>query len=372
MTQRKPQRAAAPARRPQEKRKLSGFSTVYSATWVVLGTASLGYLGFVANDGLGSGSPAADVATIAERQPVKTAAEHNVEALIEQRSALAEEARRLRDTVDPLRRELEETKARLAELEITRAAEITGPTSTTNPITTGALPDAPSTQPGHGDEARSFVAPNATLDTPVEPDQPRVRTVRTTEIPVTAQINAAAEAEGKAGPPLPERAARAQDAQPARIAGITVINGGGAATASVPATAPKTVAAVPAEAPKARVSEEPKPAAAATRSKPAKAPEPITFGAPIVVAATPPQVALRLSTGPSVESLRLSWQLLQERHNSILQGLEPKYQPDGGSANRYELLAGPMASRAEADQVCTILRAQSVQCGIATFSGDPL
>jgi len=109
-----------------------------------------------------------------------------------------------------------------------------------------------------------------------------------------------------------------------------------------------------------------------------RATAPVAFGAPTVRPAQTDEgadgVALRLSSAPSISSLRLSWRVLRERHGSILSGLNPRFRtvPDGPTGVTYQLVAGPIASRTEADQVCTILRAQDVGCAIDAFAGDPL
>jgi hypothetical protein len=81
-------------------------------------------------------------------------------------------------------------------------------------------------------------------------------------------------------------------------------------------------------------------------------------------------MAVRLASGPSVDSLRLSWSLLSDRHKTSLKSLEPRY--TGSDATSYQLIAGPVANAAEAQRLCLSLKARGVTCAPAEFSGDAL
>lgn len=77
-----------------------------------------------------------------------------------------------------------------------------------------------------------------------------------------------------------------------------------------------------------------------------------------------------LARGPSIDALRLSWSLLNERHKGALKTLEPRVvQVEPGS---YQLIAGPLASPINALKVCATLRARGVACQSADFKGDAL
>lgn len=92
--------------------------------------------------------------------------------------------------------------------------------------------------------------------------------------------------------------------------------------------------------------------------------------APADKPATAAPAALQLGGGPSLDSLRLSWSLLNDRHAGALKNLTPHYVGSGDGP--FELLAGPVASPAEAARLCAALRARQVPCSVASFKGDAL
>ena len=109
-----------------------------------------------------------------------------------------------------------------------------------------------------------------------------------------------------------------------------------------------------------------------TGSLPAAPAQPIEFG-PAIVKPAPPPVALQLGSGSSLDALQLSWSLLSDQHHSVLQNLEPRYQTAGsGQALTYKLIAGPIATVAEAKRACALLRAKKVTCGVGPFGGEAL
>lgn len=98
----------------------------------------------------------------------------------------------------------------------------------------------------------------------------------------------------------------------------------------------------------------------------------ISFG-PAVVKAAPKPVGIKLSSGASVDSLRLSWSLLAEQHGDALKSLEARYETGGDASNpSYDLVAGPIKSKAEAAKVCKALAAKGVPCTVGPFAGDAL
>ncbi len=98
----------------------------------------------------------------------------------------------------------------------------------------------------------------------------------------------------------------------------------------------------------------------------------ITFG-PAVVKPAPKPVGVQISSGASVDSLRLSWSLLADRHSDALKNLEPRYLATGNADNPvFDLLAGPIKSRAEAAKVCKALAAKNVPCKVGNFGGEAL
>lgn len=106
----------------------------------------------------------------------------------------------------------------------------------------------------------------------------------------------------------------------------------------------------------------------------------ISFGPPTVTHANAPaeaniggQVGVQIATGPSVDSLRLSWTLLKERHGAGLNGFEPRYTTDmSGSEQTYDLIVGPVASADEGKKLCQELAMKGTPCAVSRFTGDAL
>ncbi len=100
--------------------------------------------------------------------------------------------------------------------------------------------------------------------------------------------------------------------------------------------------------------------------------EAISFG-PATVKAAPKPIGIKVSSGSSVDSLRLSWSLLSEKHGDTLKAMQPRYIVSGDPQNpTYDLVAGPVKSKAEAKKVCKSLSDQGVSCSIGAFAGDNL
>lgn len=98
---------------------------------------------------------------------------------------------------------------------------------------------------------------------------------------------------------------------------------------------------------------------------------PITFGTPVVTRAEKP-VGIRLTAGPSVDALRLSWSLMSERYASELGGLEARYVVGSTPAAPYALVAGPFADDRSAQQRCASLIAKGIPCSVEGFGGNAL
>ncbi len=119
-----------------------------------------------------------------------------------------------------------------------------------------------------------------------------------------------------------------------------------------------------------------KPAAA---KRPAAAPA-ISFGPAVVkptpaAAPAPTGLAVLLATGSSVESLRLTWTILQERHAAALLDLAPRYiVKDNPNApeRKFALLAGPVISANDIARVCAALQSEGLGCRTTTFAGNAL
>ena len=99
----------------------------------------------------------------------------------------------------------------------------------------------------------------------------------------------------------------------------------------------------------------------------------IAFGPATVTPSSSP-VAVILDSGPSLDALRLRWNILHDRHQSALMNLQPRYVTGGTrGAPSYQLLAGPVASPDEAIRICALLNARNVGCSVGQqFVGNAL
>lgn len=111
----------------------------------------------------------------------------------------------------------------------------------------------------------------------------------------------------------------------------------------------------------------------AVQAKPAaqSSNQPIAFGAPVVTRSAAP-VGIRLTAGPSVDALRLSWALMSERYGADLGGLQPRYVMGNTPAAPYALVAGPFGSEQEAQRVCGSLIAKGIPCSVDGYGGNAL
>ena len=145
------------------------------------------------------------------------------------------------------------------------------------------------------------------------------------------------------------------------------------AAAKVPA-APKVAGAEPAAATPqvAQETAEQKP----TAQKPANAIETgsIAHGVKAAAAATKPlPVGILLATGPSVDALRLSWTILNDRHADAVRSLHARYVVSGKSAERtYGLVAGPFETIDDAKAVCKTMADRGMPCELSTYRGNAL
>ncbi|MCH9764948.1 MAG: hypothetical protein K0U34_03015 [Alphaproteobacteria bacterium] len=100
--------------------------------------------------------------------------------------------------------------------------------------------------------------------------------------------------------------------------------------------------------------------------------KPIDFGPAVVTRATRP-IGVRIATGPSIDSLRLSWSALADRHGSTLRKLEPRYVTGiDATGLTYDLIAGPFNTADEATEVCLRLHANGARCALGEFTGNAL
>jgi hypothetical protein len=117
----------------------------------------------------------------------------------------------------------------------------------------------------------------------------------------------------------------------------------------------------------------PAPQAAPAATPAAASDEPPPFAAPVVTPTAKP-VGVQIASGSSIDSLRLSWNLLSETHADKLKNLEPRYSlsVDNGAVV-YNLMAGPVKSAADAKKMCKALAAKAIPCKVVDeFGGAAL
>jgi hypothetical protein len=97
------------------------------------------------------------------------------------------------------------------------------------------------------------------------------------------------------------------------------------------------------------------------------------FGEPVVTPAKPAAYGVQLAAGPSLDAIRLSWNMLRERHATELAALQPHVvAPRANGTGSYRLVAGPLPTKADADKLCTALGVGRQGCFATTFVGQPL
>ena len=116
----------------------------------------------------------------------------------------------------------------------------------------------------------------------------------------------------------------------------------------------------------------PAPLAAAT---PAATPQaaPIAFG-PAIVKAEPKPYAVQLASGPTLDSIKLSWSLLSDQHSDTLRNLQPRFKATGTeeAGQTFDLVAGPIKTAADAKKLCKALAARGTDCKVSPFTGEGL
>lgn len=84
-------------------------------------------------------------------------------------------------------------------------------------------------------------------------------------------------------------------------------------------------------------------------------------------------VGVLLATGPSVDSLRLNWTILNDRHADAVKSLKPRYVVSGKADKRvYSLVAGPVASREQARSLCREMTEKGLACEVSIYRGNAL
>jgi cell division septation protein DedD len=102
-----------------------------------------------------------------------------------------------------------------------------------------------------------------------------------------------------------------------------------------------------------------------------EAKEEIVFGEP-VVRREGQEFAVQLAAASSVGALRQSWDQLSERHAGALGRLQPRVVSPRSEGGIYRLLAGPLPTKADAERICSELRAGPKGCFATRYSGAPL
>lgn len=88
-------------------------------------------------------------------------------------------------------------------------------------------------------------------------------------------------------------------------------------------------------------------------------------------AAKPPEVGVLLATGPSLDALRLSWSILNDRASDTVRSLHPRYVVSGKDNERtYGLVAGPLPTIADAKAVCKVMSDRGMACEVSQFRGN--
>jgi hypothetical protein len=97
---------------------------------------------------------------------------------------------------------------------------------------------------------------------------------------------------------------------------------------------------------------------------------PVAFGPAVV---KPQAFGLQIASAPSVDALRLMWNLLSDNHPDPLKSMETRYAASADKAKPgYDLVVGPLKSQADARKACKDLQSRGVACRVATFSGEAL
>jgi len=93
----------------------------------------------------------------------------------------------------------------------------------------------------------------------------------------------------------------------------------------------------------------------------------------VAPAAKSQPVGVILAQGPTVDTLRLNWSILTDRHADAMRNLHPRYVVNGKANNRtYGLVVGPVASTAEAKNLCKVMQSRGLPCEVSTYRGNAL
>jgi hypothetical protein len=85
----------------------------------------------------------------------------------------------------------------------------------------------------------------------------------------------------------------------------------------------------------------------------------------------PAPVGVLLATGPSLDALRLSWTILNDRQSTTVKSLQPRYVVSGkGDERTYGLVAGPLETVADAKAVCKTMTDNGIPCEVSQYRGN--
>ncbi len=306
----------------------AGLPFAYVGTWAVAGIASLAYLSFAVTQS-GSEPPTVDI-------PAQVA---NVEEKVLPKLPTVLERPRVKTVrVKPADSQIEDNNA----------------------------VDSPEDANRIAAQAQDYRAPAPT---------PAAAPPIDTKYITTSQILASAPDEEDARPePAP-----AAEQNPAAAGTSNIVTGSIVVPPPPDRSPPKPAVLRKTLKPPARTKTAPK-KTAARLPKPAAPAAPIAFGpATVTTAAAEPEkpagLAVLLATGSSVESLRLTWNLLHERHAAELANLQPRYIVETNPSapeRKFALLAGPVVSAGDIARVCSALVSEGMSCRTRPFGGNAM
>lgn len=158
-------------------------------------------------------------------------------------------------------------------------------------------------------------------------------------------------------------------AKPSRAPGTITIDSTAFASAEVENAAAPASSALP-------------PVAGAPASTPAATPASSPTGGTAAPAAAQSQQTVNakgefgvdLGGGPTLTSLRTSWERIRRNHANLLDGLRPLIAVRDGRGGQVELrlIVGPIGNAANAAKLCAVLAAAGLSCQPAMFEGQRL
>lgn len=338
--------------------------TPYLAAWILMAIVASSYIAVAAvrPDLLTTSlapAPAIAPAESNEGQRATTAAAGEHDPLQMQREMLALKQRLAQAEAEARIRKIEEQKARerLAALEQTGSADATDATTRAE---TATEPAGENKAEAAGASSSANSEPGIQTATVLNAPSPQSATAKETN-PAKAGTDTGA-AEKAAKDIAKVKTAEDGSATKQKAANTTTLAKNSLSEIEDEPAKPKpSTVPVPAKRPKLET--------ASVERKPAPA---IDFGPAVVTSAARP-IGVRIATGPSVDSLRLSWSALSDRHGSSLRSLKPRYMTGiGATGLTYDLVAGPLATEQEANLLCQRLAASGVRCTIGEYTGNAL